>query len=240
MADEYDSLRSRAGVFVLPDAGLDDGVSLLDDVRSMPRDGGSWAESPCTRVMYDDSHPRNTPGGRRYPGPYGGGRATDKVGPDFREMESFRTGGPSAYDDLYARGDRRLGHPGFRGQITSARGGRPAIENVAWDNRPPHYSDESGNDYAHLVPADRGPPLFFKGPSSLPRVEHFAPALVGAVAPSQMWAFAAGVMAAVVFFAVVVLIARALGAQKTTGGGAETVAAVRDLLATLKGVGADA
>ncbi len=78
-------------------------------------------------------------------------------------------GGPGrALDDEYVRGSRQLGHPGFRGQVTSSRRGRAAIDASGWDNRPPHYAPSSGNDYAHLSVDDRGPPLSTREP--IPRV----------------------------------------------------------------------
>jgi hypothetical protein len=63
-------------------------------------------------------------------------------------------GGPE--DDMYARGSVVHGRPGFRG-LTSSREQRPAIDNIMWDPRPPHYNSSHpahGNAQLHLEHPD--------------------------------------------------------------------------------------
>jgi hypothetical protein len=197
MADEHDYTRMWSGVFTPPAVGGDSdrGIYLLDDEGSVGRNSRVYDD--CTRVLSDDAHPRSYPGGQRVPGPYGGGRASDRVGPLLAERqeaarrragartggEGFAPGPPAAgvtpeEQALYIEGSRRLGHPGPRGMVTSARGGRPAVDGVAWDNRPPHFAADAPNEYAHLyvAPEARGPPLFQRDPTfpGFRQVDHFA------------------------------------------------------------------
>ena len=179
MADEFDYTRMWSGTFTPPRIGDDDrGIYLLDDETSVGRNGRIYDE--CTRVLYDDAHPRTHPGGQRYPGPYGGGRASDRVGPGFPEREAaarrrgarhagegFSVGPDAAERALYVQGSRAFGHPGPRGMVTSGREGRRAIDNAVWDDRPPHFAGDTPNEFAHLFidPEARGPPLFSKDPT---------------------------------------------------------------------------
>jgi len=160
MADEYDYALQWPGTYVAP-RPVDDGISILEDEKSVGRNTRIYDEA--TRVLYDDVHPRNSPGGRRYPGPYGGGRASDRVGPSLEERERFaaRHDVTPAEHARYVRGSRELGHPGPRGMVTSSRRARAAVDGVDWDDRPPHYAPEAPNEYAHLYvdPAARGPAL---------------------------------------------------------------------------------
>ena len=228
MADPSDYTQMWCGVFTPPRTGDDDrGVYLLDDETSVGRNGKIYDE--CTRVLYDDAHPRTHPGGQRYPGPYGGGRASDRVGPGFPEREAaarraearyagegFSGSGPvgsvntSAADrSLYTQGSRSLGHPGPRGMVTSSREGRRAIDNAVWDNRPPHFADDTPNEFAHLYidPAARGPPLFTKNPThpGFRQVDRFgaSPSGSGGLSPAN----SLEVIKIVLFVIVVVLMA---------------------------------
>lgn len=193
MADEHDYTKMWSGTFTPPRIGDDDrGIYLLDDEISVgrdPDDDDFTIPDRCTRSLYETAHPRSYPGGQRYPGPYGGGRASDRVGPTpaerklARMREGFSGGSAdrciSREDrDLYTQGSRRLGHPGPRGMVTSSREGRPAIDGVVWDNRPPHYAPDTANEDAHLyVDEDaRGPALFSKDTTypGFRQVDHFA------------------------------------------------------------------
>jgi hypothetical protein len=178
MADPSDYTQMWSGVFTPPRIGDHDrGIYLLDDEASVGRNTKIYDD--CTRVLYDDAHPRTHPGGQRSPGPYGAGRASDRVGPTYDEREAaarrasarfagegFSGSAPPSRGDRrrYIEGSRRLGHPGPRGMVTSGREGRPAIDNAVWDNRPPHFADDTPNEYAHLyiAPEARGPALFRK------------------------------------------------------------------------------
>jgi hypothetical protein len=193
MADPSDYTQMWSGVFTPPPAP--GGVSILDDDDSVRLDDVSRL-TPCGRTLYEEAHPRAVRDRQRYPGPFGAGRASDRVGPSLkgacpsegRLREGFAAGAPSFEDwpggpghaklfearpsdeqqaeDAYLRGSRALGHPGFRGMVTSRRGRRAAVDGVAWDNRPPHFAPGSPNSLAHLYldPAARGPALFSKDP----------------------------------------------------------------------------
>jgi len=177
MADESDYTKMWSGVFTPPRIGDDDrGIYLLDDESSVGRNnsGAAFYDS-TTRVLYEDAHPRARPSRP----PYGAGRASIQVGPTFSERhhdlrrgsaqfagEGFVGGSPDERA-AYIQGSRVLGHPGPRGMVTSSREGRPAIDGVMWDNRPPHFAPDSPNEYAHLYidPEARGPALFSKDPT---------------------------------------------------------------------------
>jgi hypothetical protein len=227
MADESDYTKMWSGVFTPPRIGDDDrGIYLLDDEESVGRNTGIYDES--TRLLYDEAHPRTYLGGQRYPGPYGGGRASDKIGPtlderrraDRRRNARFAGEGfsPSPGEhsrqfeqdrDLYIKGSRRLGHPGFRGMITSSREGRPAVDDVVWDNRPPHYADDTPNKYAHLYidPTARGPPLFRKDTTypGFRQVDKFSKGPGGRLAFSLKDSLA--IVRAVLFIVIILLVA---------------------------------
>jgi hypothetical protein len=225
MADESDYTQMWSGVFTPPRIGDDDrGVYLLDDETSVGRNGKIYDE--CTRVLYDDAHPRTHPGGQRYPGPYGGGRASDRVGPGFPEREAaarrrgaryagegFSAGPDATERALYAQGSRALGHPGPRGMVTSSREGRRAIDNAVWDNRPPHFADDTPNEFAHLYidPSARGPPLFSKNPTypGFRQVDRFgsSPAGSGALTPRDTNTISVEIVKVVLFIIIVVLAA---------------------------------
>lgn len=161
MADEYDYTSMWSGVYTPPRNDDDHGVYLLDDESSIGRDNGYPIRDEGLSLLYDgDVHPRTHPGGQRYPGPFGAGRASDRVGPTPDERHRAERFGAAKY----TQGSRALGHPGFRGMVTSGREGRPAVDDVAWDDRPPHYADDTPNKHAHLYvdPEARGPPLFQK------------------------------------------------------------------------------
>lgn len=245
MADEHDYTSMWSGTFSPPDVGGGGGVYLLDDEASVGRaPGGGAFGDRCTRALYEDAHPRTYPGGQRYPGPFGAGRASDRVGPGFAERdadarrasarfagEGFRGGGPDGPDAFdgpgrgpdaderarYVRGSRALGHPGPRGMVTSARGARQAVDDVVWDNRPLHYADGTGNEFAHLFidPAARGPPLYRRDLTfpGFGQVDHFGNRAAGGMGEAQ-------VIKVVLFFIVVVLAATWLmiaGAEKRVG-----------------------
>lgn len=231
MADESDYTQMWSGVFTPPRIGDDDrGIYLLDDETSVSakrRNGKVYDE--CTRglIVNDNAaHPRTHPAGQRYPGPYGGGRASDRVGLGFpeREVAARRRGsryagegfnpGPDATERaLYAQGSRALGNPGPRGMVTSSREGRRAIDNAVWDNRPPHFADDTPNEFAHLYidPSARGPPLFSKNPTypAFRQVDRFggSPAGSGALTPCDTNTISVEIVKVVFFIIIVVLAA---------------------------------
>lgn len=226
MADPSDYTTQWSDVFTPPRIGDEDygGIYLLDDEESVGRNTAIYDK--CTRVLYDDAHPRASPGGQRYPGPYGGGRATDRVGPSFEEREQAlrRSGarfagegfapGPSEDEERrYAQGSRRLGHPGPRGMVTSSREGRPAVDDIMWDNRPPHYAPDTPNEYAHLYvdPAARGPALFRKDTTypGFRQVDHFSTPRNGQLSDTLE------IVKIVIFVIVIVLAAMALMTSHT-------------------------
>lgn len=249
MADEDDYTKMWNGVFTPPQVGdypPYGGVYILDDEASVGRNTKIYDE--CTRVLYDDAHPRAYPGGQRYPGPFGAGRASDRVGPTFdeREENARRREGflgappappPSEWErDEYTRGSRRLGHPGPRGMVTSSREGRAAVDDVVWDNRPPHFAPDTPNEYAHLYvdPAARGPPLFWSVPGypGFRQVDRFGGPGAPARCPDRA---ALELLKVVLFFVVVVLLAMwiiAAGSEKMRlGRQHELVCALRAALA---------
>ena len=198
MADPSDYTQMWSGVFTPPPAP--GGVSILDDDDSVRLDDVSRL-TPCGRTLYEEAHPRAVRDRQRYPGPFGAGRASDRVGPalkggcpsEKRLREGFAAG-PSGRlfeeqaGDAYLRGSRALGHPGFRGMVTSRRGRRAAVDGVAWDNRPPHFAPGSPNSLAHLYldPAARGPALFSKDPvfPGFRQVDRFAAGSASAGPPA--------------------------------------------------------
>lgn len=227
MADESDYTRMWSGVFTPPRIGDEDrGIYLLDDETSVGRNSELYDEE--TRILYDEAHPRTHPGGQRYPGPYGGGRASDRNGPTLGERqavlrrdsarfagEGFAGGpdglGPSPAERAqYIQGSRSLGHPGPRGMVTSIREGRPAIDGIMWDERPPHYAPDTGNEYAHLYidPEARGPALFYKDTTypGFQQVDHFGGSARGARGGSP-WRDPAMAVNAVIFVILLVLVA---------------------------------
>jgi hypothetical protein len=175
MADENDYTRMWDGTFQTPtDSG---GVYVLDAEYSVARAPAAY--DSCTRELAAaGAHPRRLPCGLRYPGPYGGGRASDAVGPGpaygwrrglagGRERFSFDAGPSDADRALYARGSRRLGRPG--------RTARNAIDAFDPVERPPHFASDSSNAHAHLsiVPDTRGAPAPTAPQQA--RVEKFTP-----------------------------------------------------------------
>ena len=220
MADESDYTQMWAGVFTPPPN--DEGVYILDDERSVGRNTKIYDK--CTRVLYEDAHPRTYPGGQRYPGPYGGGRASDRIGPTFDERrESIRRrekfSGSSR--DKYIQGSRRQGHPGFRGMVTSGRDARGAVDNVTWDNRPPHYAPDTPAYYAHLSidPKARGEPLFraAAGYPNFPQVDKFRASGASGQCPHKCGFAPLEIAKFVLLFVLVILLATWLvvsGAEK--------------------------
>jgi hypothetical protein len=93
-ADMYDPM-VPASSYVPQLLDDDTGIYLLDDERTVGRDTKIY--DPCTRVLYDDAHPRAYPGGQRYPGPMGAGRATDQVGPTLEERRADARRYPAGY-----------------------------------------------------------------------------------------------------------------------------------------------
>lgn len=253
MADPSDYTTQWSGVFSPPRIGDEEygGIYLLDDETSVGRNTAIYDD--CTRVLYDDAHPRTHPGGQRYPGPYGAGRATDRVGPSFEERrqtnrrasaqfagEGFASG-PGVPEngvtpeeqDLYIRGGRGLGHPGPRGMVTSARDGRPAVDDIMWDNRPPHYAADTPNEYAHLYidPGARGPPLFRKDTTypSFQQVDRFSGTRSGPPLSDTL-----EIVKIVIFIIVIVLVAMTMMASNTEKRlGRELKCALREALSAL-------
>jgi len=177
MADEFDYTQMWPGTFAPSRSGDDDrGIYLLDSDATAkgPRRGGPLAFDETTRCLSDpgpSTHPRALPGGQIYPGPFGAGRISDRAGVRPSELRE----GFDSDRSLYIRGSPHVGYPGFRGQVSSSRSSRAAIDAVNWDNRPPHFSSETGNETAHLSvpPKPPTPPL-----GVYPRfnqVESFAP-----------------------------------------------------------------
>ena len=113
--------------------------------------------------------------------------------------------------DAYLRGSRALGHPGFRGMVTSRRGRRAAVDGVAWDNRPPHFAPGSPNSLAHLYldPAARGPALFSKDPvfPGFRQVDRFAAGSASAGPPASCASAGPPAAAAAAFFWVLLIFA---------------------------------
>ena len=201
MADPSDYTQMWGGVFTPPRIGDDDrGVYLLDDETSVGRNGKIYDE--CTRghIVHDNAaHLRTHPGGQRYPGP--GFPEGFSAGPDARERA------------LYAQGSRSLGRPGPRGMVTSSREGRRAIDNAVWDNRPPHFADDTPNELAHLYidPSARGPPLFSKNPTypGFRQVDRFgsSPAGSGELTPRGTNTISVEIVQVVLFIIIAVLAA---------------------------------
>jgi len=146
MADVADYTQMWGGVFAPPRVGDEDrGVILLDDEAPGGRDDKSFKRNEHAR-----------------------GLTSHESFKDRRAFARFASEGLAASPrGLYVQGSRRLGHPGFRGMVTSSREGRPAIDSVVWDDRPPHFAASSPNEHAHLYvnPEARGPALFQKKPA---------------------------------------------------------------------------
>ncbi len=71
------------GIYAPPDSGALGSLYILDSERTVGRNTPIYDD--CTRVLFDEAHPRTYPAGQRYPGPYGAGRATDRIGPDLAD-----------------------------------------------------------------------------------------------------------------------------------------------------------
>ncbi len=206
MADESDYTQMWGGVFASPPGGDGGGVYVLDDEGSVGRNSKIY--DTCTRALYEEAHPRNH-SSRRYPGPFGAGRASDRVGPALDERDEERREDFAGGSAEYVRGSRALGTPGFRG-LTSARGGRRAVDQVMWDNRPAHYAPGTSNAQAHLYvePEARGEPRYHPSlpgyPGRLARVDRFEPGSGGAPMSAHD---ICEVVKVVLFFVIVVLAA---------------------------------
>jgi len=157
--------------------------------------------------------------------PPGGAGCADSDG--YRSRESFDGGGsPRA---LYARGSRRLGHPG---EVTSRREGRRAVDGVAWDNHPPHFADDTPNKFAHLsVPTPRPPPTTVKNTvyPGFVQTDGFAPGPASGPGPAP------GPDTAEVIKIVLLMLAVVLLAMWIMVSGAENRIALRMELALVRG-----
>jgi hypothetical protein len=200
MADESDYTQMWGGVFTPPRIGDDRGVYLLDDETSVTakRRGGTIYDE-CTRglFMHDNAtHSHAHPNGQ-----YAVGEGFSAVSPGATEKT------------LYAQGSRSLGNPSPRGMVASSREGRRAIDNVVWDNRPPHFADDTSNEFAHLYidPGARGAPLFLKNPTypGFRQVDRFGglPAGSGSPTPRDDNTISVEIVKIVLFIIAVVLAA---------------------------------
>lgn len=75
-----------SGVYALPDSGEPGSLYVLDDERTVGRNTPIYDE--CTRLLFDEAHPRTFPAGQRAPGPYGAGWASDRIGPDAADRRA--------------------------------------------------------------------------------------------------------------------------------------------------------
>lgn len=71
------------GIYAPPDSGALGSLYVLESERTVGRNTPIYDD--CTRLLFDEAHPRTYPAGQRYPGPYGAGRATDRIGPDLAD-----------------------------------------------------------------------------------------------------------------------------------------------------------
>ena len=118
--------------------------------------------------------------------------------------------------------------------VTSSRRGRPAVDDIGWDARPPHFAPDAPNEYAHLFvsPAARGPALFREDPT-YPGLEQVDAFRGGAGPGGLVGRDVLEILKTVVFVALVVLVAAWLmiaGAEKRLR--CELKCAVLEALAT--------
>lgn len=92
-----------AGIYAPPDSGETGSLYILDSERTVGKDTPIYDD--CTRLLFDEAHPRTHPAGQRAPGPYGAGWALDRIGPDMadrRWAEAERQGAEEAeFRDRY-------------------------------------------------------------------------------------------------------------------------------------------
>lgn len=92
-----------AGIYAPPDSGETGSLYILDSERTVGKNTPIYDD--CTRLLFDEAHPRTHPAGQRAPGPYGAGWASDRIGPDMadrRWSEAERQGAEEAeFRDRY-------------------------------------------------------------------------------------------------------------------------------------------
>lgn len=199
----------------------------LDERRYNALRSPSFRPEPGRPCAYGSSPPdtRINRGGRRER--FGaGGPAGVALGYRDRLAADVRSGcssgvPPSDADVRYGNGDPLVAASGYRG-LTSSRWERPALEDINWDPRPPHYVADMPNEFAHarIDPQERGPMLF--GPPSGSRagypsfrqVDRFAAA---PAADKNCGITPSSVAVLVLFFILMVLCAMIIGVRFAIG-----------------------